>query len=113
MGCEVRNEGLRRAARRRRRLAVAGQNRDTRWDLEDGGSKVVAGLGPEAQGRGRRGVWVYPGRREDGRVIADVVRLGKGHTEDLEPKVTEALIALLVSAPGGKAKAAAKTKVSA
>ncbi len=50
-------------------------------------------------------VWIYPGAR-DGRVIADVVRLGKGHTEGLEPKVTEALIQLLVSASGGKAQRA-------
>jgi len=52
-------------------------------------------------------VYVYPSAR-DGRVIADVVRLDKGHTEGLEPKVTEALIEMLVSAPGGKAKALAQ-----
>ena len=57
-------------------------------------------------------MWVYPNAR-DGRVIADVVRLDKGHTEGLEPKVTEALIALMVSAPGGKAQRAAAAKVSA
>ena len=51
-------------------------------------------------------VWVYPNAR-DGRVIADVVRLDKGHTEGLEPKVTEALIELMVLAPGGKARAVA------
>ena len=33
---------------------------------------------------------------------ADVVRLEKGHTEGLEPKITEALIELMLSAPGGK-----------
>ena len=38
----------------------------------------------------------------DGRVIADVVRLDKGHTEGLEPRITEELIKLMVSAPGGK-----------
>ena len=53
-------------------------------------------------GPGTAQVWVYPGAR-DGRVIADVVRLDKGHTEGLEPKVTEELIKLIVSAPGGKA----------
>ena len=37
-------------------------------------------------------------------MIADVVRLDKGHTEGLEPKVTEALIKLMVSVPGGKAR---------
>jgi pimeloyl-ACP methyl ester carboxylesterase len=54
-------------------------------------------------GPGTAQMWVYPGAK-DGRVIADVVRLGKGHTEGLEPKVTEALIQLIVSAPGGKAQ---------
>jgi hypothetical protein len=50
-------------------------------------------------------MWVYPGAR-DGRVIADVVRLNKGHTEGLEPKVTEELVKLIVSAAGGKARRA-------
>jgi hypothetical protein len=35
-------------------------------------------------------------------VVADVMRLDKGHTEGLEPKVTEELVKLLVSARGGK-----------
>ncbi|MEX0782908.1 MAG: alpha/beta fold hydrolase [Dehalococcoidia bacterium] len=48
-------------------------------------------------------VYVYPNAR-DGRVIADVVRLDKGHTEGLEPNVTETLIQMLVAAPGGKAR---------
>lgn len=39
---------------------------------------------------------------KDGRVVADVVRLDKGHTEGLEPKVTEELIKLMLSAKGGK-----------
>ena len=47
-------------------------------------------------------VYVYPNAHR-GRVIADVVRLDKGHTEGLEPNVTKALIKLMVSAPGGKA----------
>jgi hypothetical protein len=56
-------------------------------------------------GPGTAQIWVYPGAR-GGRVIADVVRLDKGHTEGLEPKVTEALVELIVSAPGGKAQRA-------
>ena len=48
-------------------------------------------------------VYVYPDAK-DGRVIADVVRLDKGHTEGLEPNVTEELIKLMASAPGGKAR---------
>ncbi len=47
-------------------------------------------------------VYVYPNAR-DGRLIADVVRIDKGHTEGLEPTITEELIKLIVAAPGGKA----------
>ena len=47
-------------------------------------------------------VYVYPGAR-DGRLIADVVRIDKGHTEGLEPKITEELVKMIVAAPGGKA----------
>jgi pimeloyl-ACP methyl ester carboxylesterase len=57
-------------------------------------------------------VYVYPNAR-DGRVIADVVRLDKGHTEGLEPKVTEELIKLIVSASGGKARSHAKASAAA
>lgn len=46
-------------------------------------------------------VYVYPGC-DGGRVVADVVRVDKGHTEGLEPAVTEALVALMVSAAGGR-----------
>jgi hypothetical protein len=46
-------------------------------------------------------VFVYP-NCNDGRVVADVVRVDKGHTEGLEPRVTEELVKLLVSARGGK-----------
>jgi pimeloyl-ACP methyl ester carboxylesterase len=54
-------------------------------------------------GPGRAEVFVYPGA-QDGRVIADVVRIDKGHTEGLEPNVTEELIVLMLGAPGGKAQ---------
>jgi hypothetical protein len=46
-------------------------------------------------------VFLYP-NCTGGRVVADVVRLEKGHTEGLEPNVTEALVKLMISAPGGK-----------
>ncbi len=46
-------------------------------------------------------------------MVADVVRLDKGHTEGLEPRVTEALIKLMVSASGGKARTATKASASA
>ena len=50
---------------------------------------------------GKAQVYVYPDCK-DGRVVADVVRLDKGHTEGLEPKVTEELVKLMLSARGGK-----------
>ena len=44
--------------------------------------------------------------REELRVLrevsADIVRLDKGHTEGLEPHVTEAIVRMMVAAPGGK-----------
>jgi pimeloyl-ACP methyl ester carboxylesterase len=52
-------------------------------------------------GPGKANVYVYPDCK-DGRVVADVVRLEKGHTEGLEPRVTEKLIELMLSAKGGK-----------
>jgi len=52
---------------------------------------------------GRAAVYTYPGCK-DGRVVADVTRLQKGHTEGLEPNVTDKLISLAVSAKGGKIK---------
>lgn len=39
---------------------------------------------------------------EDGRVVADVVRLDKGHTEGLEPHVTEYIVRRMSEASGGK-----------
>jgi len=54
---------------------------------------------PPAPGKAQ--VSVYPDCK-DGRVVADVVRIDKGHTEGLEPKVTEELVKLMLSAKGGK-----------
>ena len=47
--------------------------------------------------------FVYPNCR-DGKVVADFVRLDKGHTEGLEPNVLEEIVKLMVSARGGKAR---------
>jgi hypothetical protein len=52
-------------------------------------------------GPGRAEVFVYDGCKS-GRVVADVVRIDKGHTEGLEPHVTEELVRLMLSASGGK-----------
>lgn len=46
-------------------------------------------------------VYTYP-NCDDGRIVADAVRLDKGHTEGLEPMITEELVRLMVAAPGGK-----------
>lgn len=50
---------------------------------------------------GRAEIFTYPDC-EGGRVVADAVRLNKGHTEGLEPAITEELVKLMVAAPGGK-----------
>jgi hypothetical protein len=57
---------------------------------------------------GRAKVYVFPSCA-DGRVVADVVRLQKGHTEGYEPNVTDAILALALSAKGGKIAAGAWT----
>jgi hypothetical protein len=82
--------------------------RERRPDVVDTVEGYVTGAAP---GRGaswgkeaRPGtaeIFVYPGC-DAGRVVADVLRLDKGHTEGLEPRVTEALLRLVLSAPGGK-----------
>lgn len=46
-------------------------------------------------------VWVFEGCK-DGRVVADVVRMDKGHTEGLEPNITDKILSLMTSAKGGK-----------
>ena len=50
---------------------------------------------------GRALVYRFPKCR-DGRVIADVVRMSKGHTEGYEPNITDAIIGLALQARGGK-----------
>jgi hypothetical protein len=42
-------------------------------------------------------IWEYP-RCRDGRVVADISRLDKGHTEGLEPKITEEIVKMMVRA---------------
>jgi hypothetical protein len=69
------------------------------WDYQRAGYKV---WGMKAR-PGVAQVWISPKCR-DGRVVADVMRMDKGHTEGLEPHVTEALVKMMVSAPGGKAQ---------
>src|SRR5262249_37933682 len=59
-----------------------------------------ASWGREAR-PGTAEVYEYP-KCKSGRIVADVLRLDKGHTEGLEPKVNEALIKMMIDAPGGK-----------
>jgi pimeloyl-ACP methyl ester carboxylesterase len=77
---------------------LPGQVHDGRFE-----GRYVASWGREPR-PGVAQVWTYPGAR-DGRLIADVVRLDKGHTEGLEPNVTTTLLTMLVGAPGGKVAA--------
>jgi hypothetical protein len=69
------------------------------WDYARAGYPV---WGMKAR-PGTAHVWVYPNCK-GGRLVADVERLDKGHTEGLEPHVTEAILKLIASAPGGKAQ---------
>jgi pimeloyl-ACP methyl ester carboxylesterase len=46
-------------------------------------------------------VYEYP-NCADGRVIADVVRMDKGHTEGLEPRIVETLVGMMNRAAGGR-----------
>ena len=74
------------------------------WDYARQGYKV---WGMKAR-PGFAKVWVYP-KCSGGRVVADVERMDKGHTEGLEPHVTEAIVKLMVAAPGGKISGAEKS----
>jgi pimeloyl-ACP methyl ester carboxylesterase len=68
--------------------------------LREGRSSKSWGLLPRP---GVAEVYVYPGTK-GGYLVADVVRRDKGHTEGLEPRVTERLVGMMVRAPGGKAR---------
>lgn len=50
---------------------------------------------------GKAEIFAFSGCKE-GRIVADVARLEKGHTEGYEPAITEELIKMMVSASGGK-----------
>jgi pimeloyl-ACP methyl ester carboxylesterase len=75
---------------------------DTPGYVHDGGRQNPGtkswGLLPRP---GTAQVFVYPNCSQ-GRVVADVMRMDKGHTEGLEPRVTEGLVRLMLSARGGK-----------
>ncbi len=70
--------------------------------VHDGGHQNPA---TRSWGRLPRGgitkVYEYP-NCGDGKVVADVIRIDKGHTEGLEPYAVEAIIRLMTEAGGGK-----------
>jgi hypothetical protein len=57
---------------------------------------------------GKAEVYTYSDCK-DGLVVADIVRIDKGHTEGLEPNVTEELVKLMLSAKGGKLQASTRS----
>jgi hypothetical protein len=84
--------------------------RERRADIVDERKGYVTGASPgrpPSWGRearpGTAQSFVFP-RCSGKKIVADVVRLDKGHTEGLEPNVTEELVKLIVGAPGGKAR---------
>jgi hypothetical protein len=98
--------GRYRAAARERRPDVVDEEPGGIHDtLREGRSTPAWGLLPRP---GRAEVYVYP-EAAGGRVIADIVRLDKGHTEGLEPNITEEIVKLIASAPGGKAQRASSS----
>jgi hypothetical protein len=65
-------------------------------EFPQGRPAPLAGWGKEARG-GTTEFYVFPNCR-GGRVVADLIRVEKGHTEGLEPKVTEEIVKLVVAA---------------
>ena len=52
---------------------------------------------------GRAKVYEYPNCK-DGRIVADIVKLKKGHTEGYEPNLTDKMVEMALKAKGGKIK---------
>ncbi|CAN5337948.1 hypothetical protein BH11PSE2_BH11PSE2_06340 [soil metagenome] len=100
-------------------LTAAGLPRDSKWaqklgckaqakpyDVADAKAGYVndtrqqANPNPIWGGKARPGtakVYLYPGCQK-GRVVADIVRGDKGHTEGLEPNITEQIVKMMVKA---------------
>ena len=62
---------------------------------QSGGNLRSFGLANALARRGAE-VFVYSGC-EGGHLVADVIRLDKGHTEGLEPNVTEQIVRLMLA----------------
>lgn len=81
-----------------------------RYEIADDKAGQVYDSGHQDPGSKSWGLLARPGKAQvsahqgcrDGRVVADVVRVDKGHTEGLEPKITEELVRMITSAAGGK-----------
>jgi hypothetical protein len=52
-------------------------------------------------GGGTAEIYEFP-KCKDGRIVLDVARINKGHTEGYEPNVTEYLVKTMATAKGGK-----------
>ncbi|MGD2132692.1 MAG: alpha/beta hydrolase [Maricaulaceae bacterium] len=61
---------------------------------EQANRNPVWGLDPRP---GTALIYDYP-NCDDGRIVADVVRLDKGHTEGLEPEITEEIVRMMMAA---------------
>ena len=70
----------------------AGYVYDTR--VQDANRNPVWGGKPAG---GTAKIWDYPGCK-DGRIVADITRMNKGHTPGLEPKITEEIVKMMVAA---------------
>lgn len=89
-----------------------------RADVVDTAKGYVTGAAPGrgaswggAARPGTAEVFDYPNCKS-GKVVADVLRMDKGHTEGLEPRVTESLIKMIVSAKGGKVRAGSQARAA-
>lgn len=82
----------------------------TRREIVDAKAGYVYDGTRQNPGNKSWGLLPRPGKAEvrsfrscrDRRLVADVVRVDKGHTEGLEPKITEELVKMMASARGGK-----------
>jgi hypothetical protein len=82
-------------APRERRPDVVDQKPGYVYDTrEQTNPNRIWGLAPRP---GTSQVFVYPGCK-GGHLVADVIRLDKGHTEGLEPAVTEEIVKLMLAA---------------
>lgn len=86
---------------RMRRAIIEDTEAGRVWNSRTEGRPNRPGWGGEP-GPGTADVYAFQ-NCDGGHVVADVIRLNKGQTEGLEPRITEEFVRLMVSAPSGKA----------